>query len=148
MPSLHCAIAPAGLLLSPPALDRAEGAAGRLAAGLGAGETVVFAGVDELLVRQTARILLYHLVQSVVVAVVLVVVLTAPGDAPEGVWAAADLQAALFLLPAFVQSYWRVVVLVVSAVVVVRAGVAFAVDAAVAPDLHAALFAFPGFEQS
>jgi len=148
VPSLHCAMAPFGLLLSPPALERLAGAAVRVAAGLRAGATAVRVGLVELVVRQTARILLYHFVQSVVVAVVFVVVFSAPGDVPEGVCAAAVLQAALFLLPAFVQSYCRVVVLVVTAVVVVRAGVALAVDAVAAADLQAALFAFPAFEQS
>ena len=119
-----------------------------MATGFGAGATRVFVGLDELLVRHTALILLYHLEQSVVVAVVFVVVFTAPGVVPEGVWAAAFLHAALFLLPAFVQSYWRVVVLVVTAVVVVRDGVAFAAGAAAAPALQAALVALPGFEQS
>jgi len=140
-------VAPFGLLFSPPALDLAEGAAAGVAAGFGAGATVVFVGVEELLVLQTARTLLYHLEQSVVVAVVLVVVFTAPADVPDGVCAAAVLQAALFALPFFVQSYWRVVVLVVTAVVVVRAGVALAAGAAALP-LHAALFALPGLEQS
>ena len=102
MPSLHCAVAPLGLLFSPPLLER--GAAAVAADGLGAGATVVFEGEDAVLVRQTARIRLYHLVQSVVVDVVLVVVFTAPGDRPEGVCAPAVLHAALLALPAFVQS--------------------------------------------
>ena len=41
--------------------------------------TLVFGAVDEEFVRQVACILLYHLVQSVVVAVVFVVFFTAPG---------------------------------------------------------------------
>ena len=56
---------------------------------------------------------------------------------------AAFLQAALLAFPALVQSYWREVVFVVVAVVVVRDGVA----ADVAP-LQAALLALPGFVQS
>ena len=147
MPSLHCAVAPLGLLFSPPALDLAEGAEEEVTAGFGAGATVVFVGVEELLVRQMARALLYHFEQSVVVAVVLVVVFTAPADVPEEVCEAAVLHAALFAFPFLVQSYCRVVVFVVTAVVVVRAGVAFAAGAA-APPLHAALFALPGLEQS
>ncbi len=55
-------------------------------------------------VRHCARILLYHLVQSVVVALEVVVVLTAPGVFPVGVWAAAVLQAALLALPGLLQS--------------------------------------------
>jgi hypothetical protein len=77
VPSLHCAVAPVGLLFS------AE-LAGRVAAGAGldAGATVVFGGGEELAVRHVARIRLYHLVQSVVVAVVFVVVFTAPDVFP------------------------------------------------------------------
>ena len=99
MPSLHCAVAPAAFLLS------FAGAEARVATGgLGAGATVVLAGVEALFVRHVARALLYHLVQSVVVAVLAVVVFTAPGDLPPGVWAAAVLQAPLLALPGFVQS--------------------------------------------
>lgn len=105
-------------------------------------------GADEaLVVRQTARTLLYHLVQSVVVDVVFVVVFTAPGERPEGVCAPAVLHAALLALPALVQSYWRAVVVAVVLVVVVRLGVAGAEAGAAAP-LQAALLALPGFEQS
>lgn len=99
MPSLHCAVAPAGLALSFAA--EADVAAG---AGLGAGFTVVLAGVDELLVRQTARSRLYHFVQSVVLAVVLVVVFTAPGALPVGVSVDAVRQTALLAFPGLVQS--------------------------------------------
>jgi hypothetical protein len=49
---------------------------------LDAGATVVFGGGEELAVRHVARIRLYHLVQSVVVAVVFVVVFTAPDVFP------------------------------------------------------------------
>ena len=103
---MHCAVAPAALPLSfavlvrGAAVERLAGAA----VGLGAGATVVRVGVDEVVVRQAARALLYHLLQSVVVEVVLLVVFTAPGDAPAGVWLAADRHAALFALPALVQS--------------------------------------------
>jgi hypothetical protein len=82
------------------ALVRAAGAG----TGFGAGATVVFAGLDDVVVWQAARILLYHLVQSVVVDVVLVVVFTAPGEAPTGVLLAAVRHAALLALPALVQS--------------------------------------------
>jgi hypothetical protein len=82
-------------------------------------------------------------VQSVVVDEVFVVVFTAPGDLPDGVCAPAVLQAALFAFPALVQSYWRVVVLVVVAVVVVRDGIAAEVASA-----QAAFFALPAFVQS
>jgi hypothetical protein len=90
------------------------------------------------------------LVQSIVVAVDVVVVLTAPPVfAPA--WAAAVLQAALFAFPAFVQSYWRVVVVVLVAVVVIFAtaavGLALTTGVLAAP-LQAALVALPGFEQS
>ena len=84
-----------GIVVLPPALDLAEGAEEEVTAGFGAGATVVFVGVEELLVRQTARSLFYHFEQSVVVAVVLV----APADVPEEVCAAAVLHAALFALP-------------------------------------------------
>ena len=114
--------------------------------GFAAGATVVLGAEVAVVVRQAARALLYHLVQSVVVEATEVVVLTAPGDLPVGVCAPAVLQAGLLALPALVQSYWRVVVLVVVAVVVVRVGVAGLVAAALA--LHAALLALPGFEQS
>lgn len=93
-------MAPLGLLFSTPLPDLAV----VVAAGLGAGATVVLAGEDAVLVLQTARIRLYHLVQSVVVDAVFVVVFTAPGDWPEGVCAPAVLHAALLALPAFVQS--------------------------------------------
>jgi hypothetical protein len=73
--------------------------------GLGAGATVVLGGGDELAVRHAALIRLYHLVQSVVVAVVFVVVFTAPAVVPVRVCAAAVRQAALLALPALVQSY-------------------------------------------
>jgi hypothetical protein len=73
-------------------------------AGFGAGATVVVAGLDDFVVWQAARILLYHLVQSVVVDVVLVVVFTAPGDVPDGVLLAAVRHAALLALPGLVQS--------------------------------------------
>jgi hypothetical protein len=89
------------------------------------------------------------LVQSTVVALDVVVVLTAPPVfAP--VSAAAVLHAVLLALPAFVQSYWRVVVVVLVAVVVVFAtGAGFAlVTGAFAAPLQAALFALPAFEQS
>jgi hypothetical protein len=91
-----------GLLFSPALLERE--AAGGAAEGFGAGATVVVGFEEALLVRQTARTLLYHLVQSVVVDVVFVVVFTAPGERPVGVCAPAALQAALLALPAFVQS--------------------------------------------
>ena len=54
-----------------------------VATGFAAGATVVRGLDDALLVRQTARNLLYHLAQSVVVDVVFVVVFTAPDDLPE-----------------------------------------------------------------
>ena len=73
-------------------------------AGRGAGATVVRAGVELLLVRHVARALLNHLVQSVVVALVDVVVLTAPGDEPVDVCAPAARQAGLVALPGLVQS--------------------------------------------
>lgn len=97
-----------------------------------------------------ARALLYHLVQSVVVAFDVVVVLTAPGVVPVGVCAAAVLHAALFALPFFVQSYCRLVVVafVVTVVVRVTGAVAEALAAGLAADLHAALLALPAFEQS
>jgi len=95
---LHCAVAPAGLL----SFDARDGAAA--GAGLGAGATVVFAGPEELLLRQVARSRLYHLVQSVVLTVVFVVVLTAPGAFPVEVSVEAVRQTALFALPGFVQS--------------------------------------------
>jgi len=95
---LHCAVAPAGLALS---LAAAAVAAG---AGFGAGATVVLGGVDELVFRQTARRWLYHLVQSVVLAVVFVVVFTAPGAFPVEVSVEAVRQTALFAFPGFVQS--------------------------------------------
>ena len=116
--------------------------------GFGVEATVVRRALDVVAVRQVVRTLLYHLVQSVLLAVVTVVVLTAPGDLPEGVCAPAVLQAALFALPGFVQSYCRVVVFVVVALVVVRLAVAAGLAAAGAAILQAALFAFPGFEQS
>ena len=102
MPSLHWAVAPLGLLSSPALADR--GAEGFVAAGFGAGATVVLVGEDEVVVLQAALSLLYHLVQSVVVDVVAVVVFTAPGDLPDGVCAPAVLHAALLALPALVQS--------------------------------------------
>lgn len=142
---MHWAVAPAGFLFSA-ALVECE-AAGAAAAGFGAGATVVLGPDETLLVRQTGRVRLNHLVQSVVVEVVLVVVLTAPGALPEGVCTPAVRQAVLFALPAFVQSYCRVVVVVFVAVVVVRDGLAAAGAGAAAP-LHAALLALPGFEQS
>jgi hypothetical protein len=132
-----------GLLFSVDAFARGA----TFGAGLGAGATVVLGPEDVVVVRQAARALLYHLVQSVVVEVVDVVFLTAPADLPVGVCAPAVLQAALLALPALVQSYCRVVVFVVVAVVVVRAGVAgFA--AVLGLVLQAALLALPGFEQS
>jgi hypothetical protein len=78
----------------------------------------------------------------------LVVVLTAPGVLPVGVCAAAVLHADLFALPALVQSYCRVLVVVVVLIVVLAVGApAFAAGGFAAP-LHAALLALPGFEQS
>ena len=56
-------------------------------ADLAAGATVVRVGAVEVLLGQTARALLYHLVQSVAVAVVLVVAFTAPAVLPLGVCA-------------------------------------------------------------
>jgi hypothetical protein len=79
----------------------AEVAAG---AGLGSSLTVVLAGLDELLVRQTARRRLYHFVQSVVLEVVFVVAFTAPGAFPVEVSVEAVRQTALFAFPGFVQS--------------------------------------------
>lgn len=146
---MHCALAPFGLLFSPVELVR-DAIVGE---GFGAGATVVFGTVEAELVLQAARARLYHLLQSVVVVEIAVVVFTAPADLPDEVCAAADLQAALLALPAFVQSYCRVVVLVVVAVVVVLAGtaafeeVAGFAAAGTAP-LQAALFALPAFEQS
>jgi hypothetical protein len=99
---LHWAVAPLGLLFAAVLVGRAV--AGAAAAGFGAGATVVRGPDEALLVRQTGRMRLYHLVQSVVVDVVLVVVFTAPGDLPEGVCAPAFRQSALFALPGFVQS--------------------------------------------
>ena len=145
---MHWALAPFGLLFSPVECVR-DAIVGD---GFGAGATVVFGAVDAELVLQAARPRLYHLLQSVVLVVVAGVVFTAPADLPEGVCAAADLQAALLALPAFVQSYCRVVVLVVVAVVVVLAGTAFeevaGFAAAGTAPLQAALFALPAFEQS
>ena len=84
------------------------------------------------------------------VAVDVVVVLTAPPVfAPA--WAAAVLHAALLAFPAFVQSYWRVVVVVLVAVVVVFTTGALGFTLAIgafADALQAALVALPGFEQS
>ena len=97
---MHFAVAPAGLLFSLAAAEFRAGAA----AGFGAGATVVFAGDVAVAVLHWARTLLYHLVQSVVVAVAVVVVFTAPGDFPLDVCAAAVLQAALWALPGLVQS--------------------------------------------
>lgn len=146
MPSLHCAVAPAGLLFTPE-LETLPAAAG-----FGAGATVVCAGAFDVVVRHAARALLYHLLQSVVVAVVVLVVLvvlTAPAVLPLEVCAAAVRQTVLFLLPALVQSYWRVAVLVVTAEVRVFVRVAlFAAGATLDDPLQADLFAFPGFEQS
>jgi hypothetical protein len=82
-------------------LAAADVAAG---AGFGAGFTVVLVGVDELLLRQVARSLLYHFVQSVVLAVVFVVVFTAPGAFPVVVSVEAVRQTALLAFPGFVQS--------------------------------------------
>jgi len=59
------------------------------AAGFGAGATVVRGADVLLLVRHAGRALLYHLVQSVVVALLVVVVFTAPGDDPAFVCAPA-----------------------------------------------------------
>jgi len=106
---------------------------------------VVLGAEDAEVVRQVARILLYHLVQSVVVAVVFVVFETAPVVLPVGNCLAAIRHWALLALPGFVQSYWRVVVVLVIFVVVVLVGLA---AAAAAPFLQAVLLAFPGFEQS
>jgi hypothetical protein len=97
---LHCAVAPAGLLFSFAAVEFLAGAA----TGFGAGAMVVLAGDEAVAVRHWAKTLLYHLVQSVVVEVAVVVLLTAPAVLPVGVCAAAVLQAALFALPALVQS--------------------------------------------
>ena len=116
-------------------------------AGFGAGATGVCGAAVAVELLHCARILLYHLVQSVVVAVEVVVVLTAPGVVPVEVCDAADLQAALLALPFFVQSYCRVVVVALVVTVLVRVtGADFVAGFAVV--LQAALFAFPAFEQS
>jgi len=73
-------------------------------AGLGAGFTVVLAGVDEVVLRQVARSLLYPFVQSVVPATVFAVVLTAPGAFPVVVSVDAVRHTALLAFPGFVQS--------------------------------------------
>ena len=78
---MHCAVAPLGLLFSPEAETFCE----VVAIGFGAGATVVWGGLAAVVVRQTARALLYHFVQSVVLAVVTVEVFTAPGDLPDDV---------------------------------------------------------------
>lgn len=91
------------LTLAPlPPVSRVRRAA--LALGLGAGATDVCAGDAEALVLQAARALLYHLVQSVVTAVVLVVRVSAPDVRPVGVSLAAVRQTVLFALAFFVQS--------------------------------------------
>ena len=79
---MHCAVAPFGLLFSPEAEAFGDAVAG---VGFGAGATVVCGGLAAVVVRQTARALLYHFVQSVVLEVVTVEVLTAPGDLPDDV---------------------------------------------------------------
>jgi hypothetical protein len=99
---LHWAIAPLGLLFTVSPFPEAVRAAAAL--GLGAGATVVRAGVDDVLALHVARILLYHFEQSTVVAVVLVVFATAPGVFPVGDSFAAVRHAPLFALPGFVQS--------------------------------------------
>jgi hypothetical protein len=93
-------------LFSLAALERDCGVArpAGAAEGFGAGATVVFAGVEDVVLRHAARILLSSLVQSIVVEVVFVVVFTAPGELPAGVSLAAVRHAGLFALPAFVQS--------------------------------------------
>lgn len=102
MPSLHCPVAPAALVLT---LDPAGFVALPPAAvGFGAGATVVWLGDEDAVFRHCARSRLYSLVQSIVVAVVFVVVLIAPGVLPVGVCEAAVLHAALLALPGFVQS--------------------------------------------
>jgi hypothetical protein len=75
-------VAPLGLLFSPEAAPFRDVV---VATGLGAGATVVCGGLAAVVVRQAARILLYHFVQSVVLEVVMVDVFAAPGDLPEGV---------------------------------------------------------------
>jgi hypothetical protein len=75
---LYCAVAPAGLLFS----LAAAGLPVEAAAGLGAGATVVRGGEELGAVLHTARALLYHFVQSMVVALAEVVVFTAPADLP------------------------------------------------------------------
>jgi hypothetical protein len=52
---------------------------------LGAGATVVRGGEEVVAVLHMARALLYHFVQSVVVALDVVVVFAAPADLPVGV---------------------------------------------------------------
>jgi hypothetical protein len=85
----------------PAAALRARGFA---AAGFEAGATVVFAGDEEEVVRQVERRRLYHFVQSVVVAVVFVFLVIAPGVLPAGACLAAVRHWTLFTLPALVQS--------------------------------------------
>jgi hypothetical protein len=97
---LHWAVAPLGLSFSVEALLEGD----IFDAGFAAGATVVRGPEEAVVVWQAARALLYHLVQSVVVDVVDVVVFIAPGDLPAGTCAPAVLQAALFALPALVQS--------------------------------------------
>ena len=84
---MHCAVAPAGLLLTLER-DACEEALAPVAAegvGLGAGATVVRAGAVEVAVLQTARILLIIFVQSIVFAAEVVVVFTAPAVFPVDV---------------------------------------------------------------
>ncbi len=86
-----------------------------------------------------------------VIDVAVVLVFTAPVVFRPEVCAAAVLQADLFALPAFVQSYWRPIVAVLVELVFVRvtgaALTAFAAGAFVAL-LQAALLTLPAFEQS
>ena len=124
--------------------------AGGALAGRGAGATVVCGAAVAVELLHCARTLLYHLVQSVVVADDRVVVFVAPTVVPVGVCAAAALQADLFALPLLVQSYWRVVVVALVVTVLVRVTGAAATDfaAGFAAALQAALLALSGLEQS
>lgn len=103
---MHWAMAPFGLLFTdspvPPVAEPELRVA--FATGFEAGATLVFGADDELVVLQTARSLLYHFVQSVVVVLVLVVFVTAPFVLPVELSFAAALHCALFALPGFVQS--------------------------------------------